>query len=60
MPTKKTVKYKVLNPKSIPQGIPILSWKDFNWYEGDVFECPQGMKVERILAGGYVMEVKGG
>lgn len=62
MPTKKIVakNYKVLNPKAIPAGIPILSWLDFNWYEGDVLECPEGMDVKRVLAQGYVEEVSDG
>ena len=63
MPPKKTVQgktYRVLNPKNIPKGIPILSWREFNWYEGDIFSCPEGMSVERILAQGFVEEVTDG
>lgn len=61
MPKKvEAKKYRVLNPKNIPAGIPLLSWRDFNWFEGDTFTCPEGMNIERVLAQGYVQEITGG
>ena len=54
-----TKRYRVLNPNGIPQGIPILSWQDFNWFEGDVLEPPPGMNIDRILREGYIEEVGG-
>lgn len=58
MPTAK--RYKVINPGDIPKGIPLLQWQAFTWYEGDVFEVPNGMSIENLLRKGCVIEVKDG
>ena len=61
MPKTKTApRYKVLNPNEIPPGVPILSWRDRDWYVGDILEPPPGMSVERILGEGYIVEVNDG
>lgn len=62
---KETVKdaasrYRVMNPNQIPKGVPILSWRESNWYEGDMLDPPPGMSVERILREGYIEEVEDG
>ena len=58
MPKTKIVKrYKVANPNGIPPGVPILSWRESNWYEGDILEPPPGMSIERVLREGYIVEV---
>ena len=56
--TKEAKQYRVLNPNGIPKGVPILSWRGSNWFEGDILEAPPGLSVERILKEGYVEEVK--
>lgn len=52
-----TKQYRVLNSNGIPQGVPILSWRDFNWFAGDILEPPEGMSIERLLREGYIEEV---
>ena len=51
-------KYKVLNPNSIPKGVAIMHFKGKDYFEGDEFEPPAGMKLDRILREGFVVEVK--
>ena len=59
--------YIVRNPRGIPKGIVILSWRPQgkpdetqDWYEGDTFIPPDGMDatdVEDWLESGFIEEV---
>ena len=64
MPPKisKPKQYRVLNPQGLPEGIPVLSWRAFNWYEGDVIVPEQhvGLNLERRINEGYVKEIVSG
>lgn len=62
MPTKKAAKYRVLNPNRIPAGIPVIGpWehggKTYQWYEGEELVPPDGMKLDRLLRDGFIVEV---
>lgn len=58
-------RFRVLNPNGIPatdpQGerIPIMHFRGVDYYEGEVFDQPDGLNPERILRQGYVEEVEG-
>tara|TARA_Y100000310_G_scaffold333764_2_gene411987 strand:+ start:960 stop:1151 length:192 start_codon:yes stop_codon:yes gene_type:complete len=60
MPTK----YKVLNPRNIPEGVRIIADKrGREWYEGDDFEPPAYMgseDIEWLRAQGLIAPVIGG
>lgn len=60
-------KYKVANPRDIPDGLCILHYTlgsvDEQWMEGDEFIRPAGMKAEVIdywVEGGFLVEVTDG
>jgi hypothetical protein len=52
-------RYRVLNPSGVPKGVPVMHFKGKDYFEGDVFTPPRGMRLDRVLAQGYVEEVKG-
>tara|TARA_Y100000310_G_scaffold326348_1_gene391139 strand:+ start:2742 stop:2915 length:174 start_codon:yes stop_codon:yes gene_type:complete len=52
--------YRVANPNNIPKGVPLIQWQDHTWYEGDTFVPPEGLKLDRLLRDGHIVEVKGG
>jgi hypothetical protein len=51
-------KYKVLNPRGVPEGMPVITMDSHDgpvlFYEGDTFEGIPGDYVER----GFLKEVK--
>ena len=49
-------KYIVANPNGIPEGVRIISWGEHEWYEGDDFDPPKGLKLDRLLKDGYIVE----
>ena len=59
-----TGRYRVLNPRGLPKGTWIIRFRnkkagiDARWHEGDVFDPPPGMDMERFLRDGFVEEVK--
>ena len=58
----KTTKYRIGNPKRIPEGIRILAYGDKDWFEGDEFVQPAGftdVNVARRIREGFIVEVKG-
>ena len=53
--------YVVANPRGLPRGIPIISWQDKEWFEGDEFAVPSGLSnLKFLVAGGYISEVRNG
>jgi hypothetical protein len=45
----------------LPKGIPIISWQDKEWFEGDEFAVPSGLSnLKFLVAGGYISEVRNG
>lgn len=56
MPVSK--KYTVCNPRNIREGLPIISYQDRSWFEGDVFVKPVTLSeddVEAWVANGLLM-----
>lgn len=52
----------VANPRGIPAGVPLISWRagtedEQHWYEGDAFEAPVGLNPARLQAGGFIVPV---
>ena len=59
---EKKKKYRVLNPRNIRKGVAIIGYtrdgETTRWYEGDVFEAPDGFDPDgRLLKQGYIEEV---
>lgn len=50
--------YRVLNPRGIPKGRHILRVGDKRWYEGDEFDPPRGIDLERFIVGGFITDGK--
>ena len=51
-------RYTVANPKHIDAGIRIFAYRDQDYFEGDVFMSPTGMKraeLARWVDGGYLV-----
>lgn len=55
---KRVKRYRVLNPRGIPQGIQILRFRDRVWYEGDVLEPTPDMNVKPWLEQGFLEELR--
>ena len=63
-------RYRVLNPNDMPEGVPVMHFCEEcdvpcahpgrAFYEGDVFTPVPFMKLERLLAGGFIEAVKNG
>ena len=50
-----STKYRVLNPRSIPDNVPILTLKGgLVLYEGQTFAPPAGIDVTRLLERGFI------
>ena len=59
MPPKsasRVVRWVVANPNHIPKGVKLISWQGRDWFEGDEFVPPAGLKVERLVREGYIVE----
>ena len=59
----KKKQYRVLNPRAIPAGVPIIGFntagKSFSWNEGELFTPPAGFDADdRLLREGFYEEVK--
>ena len=59
---EKKKKYRVLNPRKLAKKVPIIGFtldgNTTHWYEGDVFEPPDGFDPDgRLLQDGYIEEV---
>jgi len=56
MPRKvnEITKYRVLNPRGIPDKVPILTFKDMKFYEGQTFAPPAGMNVTHLAERGFI------
>ena len=54
------MKYRVLNPHGFPAGVPIFTFREVNYLEGQVFASPEGLNPERLLRQGYIVEVADG
>lgn len=54
-------RYRVLNPRNIPDGVPVIGYGQQSWAAGEVFEAPEGFDADgRLLREGYIEEVKRG
>jgi hypothetical protein len=49
-------KYVVGNPRDLPEGVPMISWREYTWYEGDEFQAPDGLKFQRLIDQGYLLD----
>lgn len=53
--------YRVLNPRNIPAGVPVIGYKEHAWEAGEVFEAPPGFDADgRLEREGFVEVVKNG
>ncbi len=61
MPKAKKTGYQVGNPNRLPAGVPIISFAQTHWREGDAFEKPKDMPdsaVEAWVAKGFLVLVE--
>jgi len=49
-------KYVVGNPHDLPDGVPMISWQEYTWYAGDDFQAPDGLKIQRLIDQGYLID----
>lgn len=60
MPAKKQT-YIVKNPNGTPSDVRVIAWespsgKAYEWFEGDSFDAPRGLNIERLLRQGFIVE----
>ena len=53
MADKKT--YIVGNPYDLPKGTPMISWQEYTWFEGESFQAPDGLKIQRLIDQAYLL-----
>jgi hypothetical protein len=49
--------YKVVNPRKIPEGIPVVTIHEVDYYEGDIVK---GVDVRDLVARGFLVPLDGG